>query len=137
MGAFPYTLTLALIVFILGFIPVFGMFLSSIPILLVALGNGGIFVAIACVGMITFVHAVEAYYLNPKIVSSFIHFPMFLTFIILLTSEHFFGLIGLLVGVPLFAIFISFLGDFNSYITQLQHEFINLNTRGKVEKSNP
>jgi predicted PurR-regulated permease PerM len=36
MGTFPYALTLALIVFILGFIPVIGMFLSAIPILLVS-----------------------------------------------------------------------------------------------------
>lgn len=43
--------------------------------------------------MIAIVHAVEAYYLNPKIVSSYVHFPVFITFIILLISEHLFGLI--------------------------------------------
>jgi predicted PurR-regulated permease PerM len=54
--------------------------------------------------MIAIVHIVEAYYLNPKIVSSYVHFPVFITFVILLVSEHTFGLMGLLIGVPLFSI---------------------------------
>lgn len=47
--------------------------------------------------MMTIVHAIEAYILNPKIVSSYIDFPVFITFIILIVSEHFFGLVGLLI----------------------------------------
>jgi predicted PurR-regulated permease PerM len=101
------------------------MFLSAIPILLVSFWNGGIFVAFACIGMIAFVHAVEAYYLNPKIVSSYMHFPIFLTFLILLVSEHFFWLVGLLIWVPLFAITLSFAQDFNHYLSQLKHEIRN------------
>lgn len=54
--------------------------------------------------MIAIVHAVEAYYLNPKIVSSYMHFPVFITLLILLISEHIFGLIGLLIGIPLFSV---------------------------------
>jgi len=42
--------------------------------------------------LIVIVHIVEAYYLNPKIVSSFLKIPVSLTFVILLVSEHFFGL---------------------------------------------
>ncbi len=69
-----------------------------------------------CLLMIAIVHAVEAYYLNPKIVSSYVHFPMFITFVILIISEHFFGLIGLLIGVPLFSIVISLIEDIDRYI---------------------
>ncbi len=47
--------------------------------------------------MIALVHAIEAYYLNPKIVSSYVHFPVFVTFLILLVSEHIAGLLGLLI----------------------------------------
>jgi predicted PurR-regulated permease PerM len=42
--------------------------------------------------LIAIVHIIEAYYLNPKIVSSFLELPVSLTFIILIVSEHFFGL---------------------------------------------
>jgi predicted PurR-regulated permease PerM len=66
--------------------------------------------------MIAFVHAIEAYYLNPRIVSSYVHIPVFVTFIILLISEHFFGLVGLLIGVPLFIIILDFIEDIDTYI---------------------
>lgn len=93
--AFPYIFTLSLVVFIFGFIPVFGTFLSGIPILIIGYGYGAtahdsLIIVGAIVAMIAIVHAVEAYYLNPKIVSSYVHFPVFITFVILLVSEHFF-----------------------------------------------
>lgn len=78
--------------------------------------------------MLGVVHAVEAYYLNPKIVSSYVHFPVFITFLILTISEHFFGLIGLLVGVPLFSILIGLVEDFDRYINSVKKEY-SLRTR--------
>jgi predicted PurR-regulated permease PerM len=85
-------------VFIFGFIPVFGTFLSGVPILIIGYGYGSnphdsLIIVGAILAMIAIVHAVEAYYLNPKIVSSYVHFPVFITFVILLVSEHFFGLV--------------------------------------------
>jgi len=40
--------------------------------------------------------------LNPKFMSNKTHLPIFYTFLILLVSEHFFGVWGLIVGVPVF-----------------------------------
>lgn len=48
-------------------------------------------IVIAVIIMIAIIHAIEAYALNPKIVSSYIHFPVFVTFITLLVAEHIFG----------------------------------------------
>lgn len=96
-GGFPYIFTLSLIVFIFGFIPVFGTILSTIPIIIIGYGYGGFPIVTAILIMMTIVHAIEAYILNPKIVSSYIDFPVFITFIILIVSEHFFGLVGLLI----------------------------------------
>ena len=72
--------------------------------------------------MIAFVHALEAYYLNPRIVASYVHIPVFVIFIILLVSEHFLGLIWLLVGVPLFIITLGFIEDLDIYISQIKHK---------------
>ena len=118
---FPFIFTLSLIVFICGFIPVFGTFLSGIPIIIIGYGYGSwngdsMNIVIACVIMIAIVHIVEAYYLNPKIVSSYVHFPIFITFLILLISEHLLGLIWLLIGVPLFSIFMSIIEDIDNAI---------------------
>ncbi len=72
------------------------------------------------VAMIAIVHAIEAYYLNPRIVSSYVHIPVFIIFIILLISEHFLGLVGLLIGVPLFVITLEFLEDIDTHISHIK-----------------
>ena len=125
--SFPYIFTLSLIVFIFGFIPVFGTFLSGIPILIIGYGYGltphdSVIIVSAILAMIAIVHAIEAYYLNPKIVSSYVHFPVFITFVILLVSEHFFGLVWLLIWVPLFSVLLWFIEDFDRYITEVKHK---------------
>lgn len=122
---FPYTLTLAIIVFIFGFIPFFGVFLSGIPIILIAYGIAGWTGVIACISMILLIHMIEAYYLNPKIVSSYMHLPVFVTFVILLISEHFLGVVGLLVGVPLANIFLDLMDDLDLYIDDVKKRLKN------------
>jgi predicted PurR-regulated permease PerM len=119
-NVFPYIFTLSLIVLVFWFIPVFGTFISGVPILIIAYGYGWTISVLLCTIMIAVVHAIEAYYLNPRIVSSYVHIPVFVTFIILLLSEHFFGLIGLLIGVPLFIITLGFIEDLDRYITSIK-----------------
>lgn len=94
--------------------------LSGIPIIIIGYGFGGFGAVIAIMTMILLVHAVEAYILNPKIVSSYVDFPVFITFLILIVSEHFLGLVGLLIGVPLFSIFLSFSEDLDQYIIKMK-----------------
>ena len=120
--SFPYIITLSLIVFIFGFIPVFGTIISGIPIIIIAYGYGQLSSVLAVLIMISVVHMVEAYYLNPKIVSSYVHFPVFITFLILIISEHLFGLIGLLIGVPLFSIMLGLIEDLDHYIDTIRKE---------------
>jgi predicted PurR-regulated permease PerM len=117
---FPFIATLAVIVFIFGFIPVFGFLISSLPIILIGFNYGGLDVVAAIIVMIAIIHAVEAYYLNPKIVSSYMEFPVFVTFVVLLLSEHYMGFIGLLIGVPLLYIIVDLFKDIDLYITKIQ-----------------
>lgn len=87
-GHFPYIFTLSIIVFIFGFIPVFGTFLSGLPIIIIGYGVGGWQIVVAIIIMISVIHAIEAYILNPRIVSSYMHFPVFVTFATLIIAEH-------------------------------------------------
>ena len=117
---FPFIFTLSLIVLVFGFIPVFGTFISGAPIIIIAYGYGGWVSVSLVIAMIALVHAIEAYYLNPRIVSSYMHIPVFVTFIILLVSEHFLGLVGLLIWVPLFVISLSFIEDIDRHISTIK-----------------
>lgn len=118
---FPYIITLGVIVFIFGFVPILGTFLSAIPILIIGYNYGGWNVILSIITMLIFIHTIEAYYLNPRIVSSYMELPVFLTFLILLVSENLFGFVGLLIGVPIFYILIDLLKDFDHFVTKIHH----------------
>ena len=116
---FPYLLTLGLIVFIFGFIPVVWVFLSSIPILIVAYSYyPSITFILAIISLILLVHTIEAYILNPNIVSNFLELPISLTFIILIIWEKLFWVAWLLIGVSLFYFIVELLRDLDKAITK-------------------
>lgn len=99
---FPQVLGLGLMIFLLGLIPVAGVWVSLIPLSIIALKIGGVKALISVWIMIAVIHALEAYVLNPKIMSMNTKLPVFLTFLILIVSEHLMGVWGLLFGIPIF-----------------------------------
>ncbi|MBL7661705.1 AI-2E family transporter [bacterium] len=92
---------LSLIVFLCSFIPVAGVFISSVPICLVALQESGFTLVFACIILITIIHMIEAYILNPKIYGSHLHLNPVIVLIILTVGGKLFGVWGLILGVPL------------------------------------
>jgi predicted PurR-regulated permease PerM len=103
----PSVAMLALIVFVCSFIPVLGVFISTVPIVLVALNAAGPGLALAAVVMIVVVHAVEAYLLNPLIYGQHLKLNPVLSLIILFVGYHGFGVWGMLLGVPVARYFLS------------------------------
>jgi len=99
---FHQVIGLGFMIFILGLIPVAGVIISLIPLSIIAFKLGGVIKILYILGMIVILHALEAYFLNPKLMSLKTKLPVFFTFIVLLTAEHFLGLWGLLFGIPLF-----------------------------------
>ena len=97
----PNIALLSTIVFFCGFIPILGTFLSSIPILLFGVQIGGLALVFKLVVLITIVHAFEAYVLNPRITAKVLHVHPILVLILLLVGERFFGIWGMVVGVPI------------------------------------
>lgn len=96
----PMVAMLAVIVFVCSFVPVLGVFISTVPIVLVALNHGGLPLSGFALGMVVFIHAVEAYLLNPLIYGRHLKLNPVLTLIILYVAYHGFGLWGMLLGVP-------------------------------------
>ena len=96
----PQIALLSTVVFFAGLIPVLGVFISSVPIILLAFNSGGLGLTGSAVVMIIIVHSIEAYILNPNIVSAIFKINPVLTLIILYIGHSLFGLWGLLLGVP-------------------------------------
>lgn len=97
---FPQLFGLAVMVFFLGLIPVAGVILSLIPLSIIAYSIGGWIYVFYMFIVIMVIHAIEAYFLNPKLMSAKTELPIFLTFIVLIFSEHYFGIWGLIIGIP-------------------------------------
>jgi predicted PurR-regulated permease PerM len=106
---FPQLFGLAIMILFLGFIPVAGMIISLIPLSIIAYSIGGYIKIFYVLIMIAVVHAVETYLLNPKLMSSKTNLPVFYTFMVLIFSEQFFGVWGLILGIPIFVFLLDVL----------------------------
>lgn len=92
---------LSLIVFLCSFIPVAGVFISSIPIGLLALQAGGLWLMLLSILMVIVVHMLEAYVINPRIYGHHLRMNPVLVLIILTMGGKLFHVWGLLLGLPL------------------------------------
>ncbi|EUJ31508.1 UPF0118 membrane protein ydbI [Listeria floridensis FSL S10-1187] len=81
---FPQLLSLSIMVFILGMIPVAGVIISCVPLVIIAYSIGGFTDVFYVLLTIVIVHALETYVLNPKLMSSKTDLPVFYTFIVLI-----------------------------------------------------
>lgn len=106
---FHQLLGLGIMIFSLGLIPVAGVIISLIPLSIIAFKLGGIMKVIYVLIMVAVLHALEGYVLNPKFMSVNTKLPVFFTFVILIVSEHYMGIWGLLLGIPLFMFILDLL----------------------------
>ncbi|MEH7118551.1 AI-2E family transporter [Neobacillus vireti] len=106
---FPQLGGLSIMIFILGLIPVAGVIISLIPLAIIAYSIGGLMKVLYVGIAILIIHGIEAYILNPNLMSSKTNLPVFYTFIVLIFSEHFFGVWGLIIGIPIFVFLLDVL----------------------------
>lgn len=86
-----------------------GVVISLIPLSIIAYTLGGGMYVLYIVLVIVIIHAIEAYFLNPKLMSAKTELPIFFTFIVLIFSEHYIGIWGLIIGIPIFVFILDIL----------------------------
>jgi len=121
LGLGHYWAFLGTIVFLFSFVPVAGVFISSIPICLIALQYSGFQTMLLAIGMITLVHMIEAYYLNPRIYGSKLKINPVIVLFILTIGGKLMGFWGLVLGVPLYTWFITHAISLNSDSSSPKH----------------
>jgi predicted PurR-regulated permease PerM len=94
---------LTLIATVLSVIPIFGAILSSVPAVIIALQDG-FATAVFVLAWIIAIHQLEANVLNPKIMGDAAKVNPVMVIFALLAGEHLFGLIGVLLAVPVLSI---------------------------------
>lgn len=109
---FPNIIGLAIMIFFLGLMPVIGVVISLVPLSIIAFQIGGSIYVVYMIVMIMVIHAIESYFLNPKLYSITMKLPIFYTFIVLMVGELLFGAWGLVIGIPLFVFIVGLIkGD--------------------------
>lgn len=107
---FPYLFALSVMIFLLSLIPVAGYLISLIPLCIIGYNLGGYLMVIYVLLFIFILHFVEGYFLNPKLMSSKTNLPVFYTLMILIFSEHYIGVWGLIIGIPIFVFLLDIIG---------------------------
>jgi predicted PurR-regulated permease PerM len=101
-----FAFLLATVATVFSLIPIFGTILSSVPIVLIALADGfqkGFAILLWIIG----IHALEAYFLNPKIMGSAARIHPVIVAFSLIAGETTFGLVGALFAVPVASIIVA------------------------------
>ena len=99
---FPQIIGLSVMIFVLGLIPVMGVVVSFVPLSMIGYNIGGFPEVLIILAMILVVHFIGTYLLYPKLMSDKTELPICFIFIVLIIGEHYLGVWGLLIGVPIF-----------------------------------
>lgn len=101
-----FAFILATLAGIFSLIPIFGSIASTIPIVLVALTDSFLTGFLALLWIIG-IHALEANFLNPKIMGDSAKIHPVIIILSLIAGEHYYGIIGALLAVPIMSIIIT------------------------------
>lgn len=124
---FPNLFALGLMIFLFGLIPVVGAIISTIPLLIIGFKIGGFSYVFYIIVIVLAIHTIGGYLIFPKIISNFIHLPVFIIMVVLLISEHFFGAWGLIYGLPLFVFILESIKESETNMSDLDSTVINKN----------
>jgi predicted PurR-regulated permease PerM len=94
---------LAIVAAIMSIVPIFGSITSAIPAVMIGLTQG-LWTALSVLIWIIGIHQIEANLLNPKIIGAAAKIHPVLVVLALITGEHFFGIWGALLGVPVLSL---------------------------------
>jgi predicted PurR-regulated permease PerM len=101
-----FAFLLASIAAVFSLVPVFGSITSTIPIVIVSLSSGPTTAALVLFWIVG-IHALEANFLNPKIMGDHAKIHPVLVILALLVGEHWYGIVGALLAVPIMSILVT------------------------------
>ncbi|EHN58878.1 MAG: AI-2E family transporter [Oenococcus sp.] len=110
----PDLLLLAIIVFLLGLIPVAGVLISVIPLTVIAFASGGLIRVAEVIVLVIVIHMFESYFLHPRLMADRTDLPVFIAFITLIVMSKLIGDWGLIVGLPIVSFFLDIFGIHSS-----------------------
>lgn len=116
----PYALLLAVFAGLAEIIPIFGSWLAGIIAVLIAFSSGGIALATIVAGLYIVVNQFEANLIYPLIVKKVIGVPPLLVIVALIAGGTLAGFLGILLSVPIAAVLLELITDFDRHKRSMQ-----------------
>lgn len=117
----PYALLLAVFTALVEIIPVFGSLLSGIVAVMVGFSDGGVAIATIVAGLYIVVNQFESNLIYPLIVKKIVGIPPLLVIVALIAGYTLAGFLGVLLSVPVAAVILEFITDFDKRKRRLEH----------------
>jgi predicted PurR-regulated permease PerM len=104
-------LLLAVFAGVLEIIPLFGPVVSAIPAILFGMQDGGTTVGLLVLGLFIIIHQFENHLIYPLVVKKVIGVSPIIVIISLIIGAKLFGVLGIVLSVPITAALMEFLND--------------------------
>ena len=100
----PYGILLAMMAGFFNMIPYVGSILAQVPVFIVALIAGGPKLLILVIIVLVIEQPIEGHVIAPKILGDALAIHPVTVIVVLLTGAHIFGVLGVILGVPTYAV---------------------------------
>jgi len=117
----PYALLLSVFTAIAEIIPIFGSLIAGTAAVVVGYSDGGIALAAIVVGLYIVVNQFESNLIYPLIVKKVVGVPPLLVIVGLIAGYTLAGFLGAVLSVPVAAVMLEFLSDFDKRKRRVQH----------------
>jgi len=107
----PYTLLISVIIGVTNIIPFFGPFIGAIPSTIIILLESPI-QAVYFVIFIQILQLIDGNVIGPKILGDSTGIPSFWVIFAILVGGGLFGFIGMIIGIPIFAVIYAYVGRY-------------------------
>ena len=107
----PNALMIAVLVAIMNLVPIFGPFLGAIPAGFLVLLSGDIRKTVIYVVIIVILTQINGNYISPRITGNSTGLTAFGSITALLLMSGYFGIIGMFIGIPIFAVVIKLISS--------------------------
>lgn len=116
----PYALLLSVFTAMAEIIPIFGSLMAGSLAVIVAYSNGGVALGLIVAGLYIVVNQFEANLIYPLIVKKIVGIPPLLVIVALIAGYTLAGFLGVLLSVPVAAVILEFMTDFEKRKRRLE-----------------
>ena len=109
----PYALLLAVFTALAEIIPIFGSLIAGTIAAIVAFSTGGVPLGLIVAGLYVVVNQFESNLIYPLIVKKIVGLPPLLVIVALIAGYTLAGFLGVLLSVPVAAVVLEFITDFD------------------------